>query len=66
MPDFEIWFKGDDRPTYWEVKGWMDPKSATKLDRMKRYYPDVKIVLVDKVFYESVKTQCKGFIANWE
>lgn len=32
---------------FWvECKGWMDPKSATKLKRFKKYYPKEKLLLV--------------------
>jgi hypothetical protein len=53
-PDFKI-FKNDDTIEYHEVKGWMDKKSKTKLNRMKKYYPEIKVVLIDSKFYRSIK-----------
>jgi hypothetical protein len=46
MPDFQV-IEKDGSVTYREVKGYMDSRSKTKLKRMKKYYPQVKIELVD-------------------
>lgn len=46
-PDFKIEFK-DGSIEYHEVKGWLDDKSKTKLKRMKKYHPEVKMVLIMK------------------
>lgn len=46
-PDFCIVEKGGSL-TYTEVKGWLDRKSKVKLNRMKKYYPGVKINLITK------------------
>lgn len=54
-PDFKVWDKKG--ITYHEVKGWMDPKSATKLKRMAKYYPDIKLVLIDEDYYKTLKKQ---------
>ncbi len=67
LPDFKIWETEDDKnPYYVEVKGWMDPASKTKLRRMKKYYPDVKIMLVQKKEMSILRAQMKGFIPEWE
>jgi len=50
LPDFKITNK-DDSSEYHEVKGYMDSRSKTKLKRMAKYYPHVKLILVDKDFY---------------
>lgn len=64
-PDFEIWEK-DGAPSYFvEVKGWMDPKSVTKLKRMRIYYPDVKIVVVDQKQYRAL-AKWSSLIPGWE
>lgn len=39
---------------YHEVKGWMDPRSVTKIDRMAKYYPDVRLIVIGKNEYKSV------------
>lgn len=53
-PDFKI-FNTDGSVEYHEVKGYMDAKSKTKLKRMKKYHPDVKIVVVDGSFFRKHK-----------
>jgi len=62
-PDFWLPAKGH----FVEVKGWMDPESKTKLNRMARYHPTVKIVLLDAAFFRAIERQrlCK-VIPGWE
>jgi len=64
-PDFKIHLK-DGSFEYHEVKGWMDQKSKTKLKRMEKYYPNTKIVLIDKEAYYSLQRDVKNLIDNWE
>jgi hypothetical protein len=45
LPDFEV-TENDGQKVYHEVKGWMDAKSATRLKRMKKYHPEIKLELV--------------------
>jgi len=66
LPDFKIWEKEDSTPFYVEVKGYMDSKSRVKLKRMKKYYPDVKVVLVGKKEYKSLEKQFSALIKYWE
>ena len=62
-PDFWLPSKGQ----YHEVKGWMDPKSQTKLDRMKRYFPEVKIIVIGADWFRAAERQglC-SLIPGWE
>ena len=64
-PDFKI-FNKDKSIEYHEIKGYMDAKSRTQLKRMKKYHPDVKLILVDKEPYYAIAEQVKRFIPNWE
>lgn len=52
---------------YHEVKGWMDKKSATKLKRMRIYYPDETVVVIGREFFKSANKQglCR-IIPHWE
>lgn len=61
LPDFKI-TNNDDTIEYHEVKGYMNPKSATKLKRMKKYYPHIKIVLVDEHAYKELKNKLGTFL----
>jgi hypothetical protein len=38
-----------------EVKGYMDAKSKTKLRRMAKYYPNEKLVIIDKKSIQNIK-----------
>lgn len=53
-PDFKV-FLNNDLIEYHEVKGYMDPKSKTKLKRMRKYYPEVSMILIDKDVYYDIK-----------
>lgn len=64
LPDFKV-TNNDGSIEYHEVKGYMDAKSKTKLSRMKKYYPQVKLILIDQKVYESIKKISK-MIPNWE
>lgn len=48
LPDFKVTMP-DGRIEYHEVKGWMDAKSATKLKRMAKYFPEITIKVISKV-----------------
>jgi hypothetical protein len=53
LPDFRTTEIGGSY-TYWEVKGWWDPKSRTKVARMKKYHPDVKLEIIDEARYKGI------------
>ena len=55
-PDFKV--TNTDNSTEWhEVKGWMDKKSKTKLNRMAIHFPQEKIILIDEKSYKNIKSQ---------
>ena len=66
LPDFKVWDRENSEPYYYELKGWMDKKSATQLKRMAKYYPAVKIVLIEKRQYESIRLKLSRAIPQWE
>lgn len=65
-PDFKVWYGSGLDPVYWEVKGYMDRVSQTKLNRMAKYYPDVVIVVIDKEYYKGLEGLFKSSIPKWE
>lgn len=65
LPDFKV-IDCDDSVSYHEVKGWMDDRSATKLKRMKRYHPTVRMVLVDVGRYRMIESRLSQQIPGWE
>jgi len=55
-PDFKI-FNNNDSIEYHEVKGWMDPKSKTKIKRMAKYHPEIKLIIIDEPVYKDIKSK---------
>jgi hypothetical protein len=65
LPDFLV-IETDGSEAYHEVKGWMDDRSKTKIKRMKKYYPEVKLVVIDSKVYKSLSKSCSGLVPGWE
>lgn len=53
-PDFKL-ENMDSTIEYHEVKGYMDSKSKTKIKRMGKYFPHIKLVVVDKDDIKQIK-----------
>lgn len=53
LPDFRV-TKNDNSVEYHEVKGYFDQKSKTKIKRMAKYYPKIKLVLIDSSCYKDI------------
>jgi len=64
-PDFKV-VNANGSVEYHEVKGWLDPVSKTKLKRMAKYYPNLKLILIDREQYASISRSVKALIPNWE
>lgn len=64
-PDFKVWDREGAEPHYVEVKGWMDQKSKTKLARMAKYYPDIRVELFGAKDYRGLKNLAP-VIPGWE
>jgi len=45
-PDFKI-FNNNGNIEYHEVKGWLMPRNKTQFKRMSKYYPDIKLIIID-------------------
>lgn len=63
-PDFKVTAK--DGCYYVEVKGWMDPKSKTKIKRMAKYHPDIDLRVVDAKAYQEIARKMGRAIPGWE
>lgn len=63
-PDFKV-TERDGSVVYHEIKGWMDSKSKTKLKRMKKHYPDIRVVVIGEGEYKAI-AKWKGMIPEWE
>lgn len=66
LPDFKV-TENNGAISYHEIKGWMDARSATKLRRMAKYYPNVRVVLIDGKGYKAILRALGGkSIPGWE
>lgn len=65
LPDFWVQEVGGDE-SYHEVKGWMDDRSRVKLARMAKYHPEVRLIVIDRTAYTSLKKKLAGIVPNWE
>jgi len=55
-PDFKI-YNLNGTIEYHEIKGWMTPRSKTQMKRMKKYYPDVKLILITSKDYKQLRSK---------
>lgn len=53
-PDFKVTFP-DGHAEFYEVKGWMDARSKTKIKRMAKYHPTVVLRVFDKTWFKTNK-----------
>lgn len=65
LPDFKVKNK-DGSICYYEVKGYMDPKSKTKIKRMAKYHPLVKLVVIDEKSYRDIAKKVSSIVPGWE
>jgi hypothetical protein len=63
-PDFRVVFPTGNIEWY-EVKGYMDSKSATKIKRMKKYHPSVVLNVIDGNWFKTNSIVLKKVIQNW-
>lgn len=65
LPDYRI--TRPDGSTYWvEVKGHMDAKSLTKLKRMRKYFLDEDIMVIDGAWFAKNGKKLSSIVPNWE
>lgn len=65
LPDFRI-TEMNGKIAYHEVKGFMDHKSQTKINRMAKYYPKVTIRVIDAAWFKHNNKMLAGIIPDWE
>jgi hypothetical protein len=64
-PDFKVTEKTG-TVYFAEVKGWMDPKSKTKIKRMAKYHPSVRLRVVGEKEYREIERKLGAVIPGWE
>lgn len=65
LPDFWVQ-EANGSEAFHEVKGWMDDRSKTKIRRMAKYHPEVKLVVIDSAGYTALKKSVQGIVPGWE
>ncbi|AEC22304.1 hypothetical protein PT7_P068 (plasmid) [Pusillimonas sp. T7-7] len=65
LPDFWVQ-ENSGAEAYHEVKGWMDDRSKTKIRRMAKYHPNVKLIVIDTKAYAALKRAVQSLIPGWE
>lgn len=65
LPDFRV-TERNGRKDYHEVKGYMDAKSVVKIKRMKKYYPHVRMIVIDGKAYKAIAKTMKPILRGWE
>jgi len=53
LPDFRVTELNGDI-VYHEVKGYMDSRSHTKIKRMAKYFPKVKLIVIGRKEYNAI------------
>jgi len=63
-PDFKVSFPSG-QVQWYEVKGYMDKKSMTKIQRMKKYHPDVVLHVIDELWFITSAPALKKVLPDW-
>lgn len=63
-PDFRVVFPSG-KEEWFEIKGYMDAKSKTKIKRMAKYYPEIILRVIDKTWFSENSKKLKAIIKNW-
>jgi hypothetical protein len=63
-PDFKVLFPSGNHE-YFEVKGFMDSKSKTKIKRMAKYHPNIILRVIDKTWFTNNGKILKKVIKDW-
>lgn len=68
LPDYRVdSMVGDSMRSVWyEVKGYYDSKSLTKIKRFKKYYPEETLYLIDAKWFAENNQKCRIIIPGWE
>ena len=65
IPDFEVQYCNGTYALV-EVKAFMDKDSQVKLNRMKKFYPQMRLDIIGKDAYASLVEEYSHLVPNWE
>ena len=64
-PDFRITYPSGDCE-YIEVKGYMDSKSKTKIKRMAKYHPEIRLTVLAEGWWKDKGKEVGKYVPEWE
>lgn len=64
-PDFKVLLLAGGHEWH-EVKGWMDPKSETRMKRMAKFWPGERVILIERAWFSANGPMLSGIIPGWE
>ena len=65
LPDFKV-TNNDGTHEWMEVKGHMDAKSRTKINRFRKFFPEEKLRLIDAKWYKENRQKLSLVTPGWE
>jgi hypothetical protein len=65
LPDFCV-FTNEGKHEWHEVKGYMDPKSKTKIARFAKYYPQETLKVISSSWFKNYNSTMRSLIVEWE
>ncbi len=65
LPDFRVW-ENDGTTKLHEVKGWMDKRSKTCLNRMRIYHPKESVIVIRQKQYYEIYNKLGRLLPGWE
>jgi hypothetical protein len=65
LPDFRV-TENNGSEVFHEVKGWMDDRSKTKIRRMSKYHPTVKLIVIEAKGYNEIRRKLSQVCNGWE
>lgn len=66
LPDFKVYENNNNEVVFHEVKGYMDAKSKTKIKRLAKYHPHIRLEIIDSKKYNKIKSKLCRVIPDWE
>lgn len=66
LPDFRVTLKNQPLPEYHEVKGYMDRDSEVKIKRFRKFFPQLTLHVIDKIWFQSNTDKICKLIPDWE
>jgi hypothetical protein len=63
-PDFVVIFPSG-KEEWYEVKGYMDSKSATKIKRMAKYHPNIVLNVIDGTWFKANGKKLQAILKGW-